>query len=69
MADNTWTNLTKNVPGLPPMLNISGMVASKYSAGRVYLSVDGHFNDDFHPYVFVSEDYGQSWRAITQGLA
>ncbi len=63
-----WTNLTKNVPGLPPMLNISGMVASKYSAGRVYLSVDGHFNDDFHPYVFVSEDYGQSWRAITQGL-
>jgi photosystem II stability/assembly factor-like uncharacterized protein len=63
-----WTNLTKNVGGLPPMLNISGIVASKFVAGRVYLSVDGHFNDDYHPYVFVSEDYGQNWRGITQGL-
>ncbi len=63
-----WTNLTKNVHGLPPMLNISGIVASKFVAGRVYLTVDGHFNDDYHAYVFVSEDYGQTWRAITAGL-
>jgi photosystem II stability/assembly factor-like uncharacterized protein len=63
-----WTDLTKNVQGLPPMLNISGMAASKYAAGRVYLTVDGHFNDDYHAYVYVSEDYGQSWRAITAGL-
>jgi len=63
-----WTNLTANVRGLPPMLNISGIVASKYSASRVYLTVDGHFNDDYNPYVFVSEDYGKTWRAITDGL-
>jgi photosystem II stability/assembly factor-like uncharacterized protein len=63
-----WTDLTKNVSGLPPMLNISGLAPSKYAAGRVYLTVDGHYNDDYHAYVFVSEDYGQSWRAITAGL-
>jgi photosystem II stability/assembly factor-like uncharacterized protein len=63
-----WNNLTKNIRGLPPMLNISGIVASKYAAGRVYLTVDGHFNDDYHPYVFVSEDYGQSWSALANGL-
>jgi hypothetical protein len=63
-----WSNLTKNVGGLPPMLNISGIVASKYAAGRVYLTVDGHSNDDYHAYVFVSEDFGQTWRAITAGL-
>jgi photosystem II stability/assembly factor-like uncharacterized protein len=63
-----WTDLTQNVHGLPPMLNISGIVASKYAAGRVYLTVDGHFNDDYHAYVFVSEDYGQTWRSITSGL-
>ncbi len=63
-----WNNLTKNIRGLPPMLNISGIVASKYVAGRAYLTVDGHFNDDYHAYVFVSEDYGQSWSAITAGL-
>ena len=63
-----WANLTANFHGLPPGLNISGIVASKYSAGRVYVVVDGHFNDDYHPYILVSEDYGVSWRRITDGL-
>jgi photosystem II stability/assembly factor-like uncharacterized protein len=63
-----WSNLTGNLPGLPPQLNISGIVASKYSAGRVYVTVDGHFNDDYHPYVFVSEDYGSNWHGIVEGL-
>jgi hypothetical protein len=56
------------VRGLPPMLNISGITPSKFAAGRVYLTVDGHFNDDYRPYVFVSEDYGETWRAIAGGL-
>jgi photosystem II stability/assembly factor-like uncharacterized protein len=63
-----WTNLTANVRGLQPMLNISGIAPSRFVAGRVYLTVDGHFNDDYHPYVFVSEDYGETWRAIVSGL-
>ncbi|HTS26547.1 MAG TPA: hypothetical protein VMH81_11780 [Bryobacteraceae bacterium] len=63
-----WTDLTPNVHGLPHMLNISGIAPSRFSAGRVYLTVDGHFNDDYHAYVFVSEDYGKSWNAITNGL-
>jgi photosystem II stability/assembly factor-like uncharacterized protein len=63
-----WTNLTKNIAGLPPMLNISGIVPSKYAAGRVYLAVDGHSSDDYHAYVFASEDYGQHWRPIVTGL-
>ena len=36
--------------------------------GRVYLCLDGHFNDDYHAYILVSEDYGASWRRITDGL-
>jgi photosystem II stability/assembly factor-like uncharacterized protein len=64
----TWSNVTGNISGLPPRLNISGIVASKYSAARVYVTADGHFNDDYRPYVFVSEDYGSSWRAIVAGL-
>jgi photosystem II stability/assembly factor-like uncharacterized protein len=63
-----WTDLTKNVNGLPRMLNISGIVPSKYAVERVYLTVDGHSSDDYHAYVFMSEDYGQNWRAITTGL-
>jgi photosystem II stability/assembly factor-like uncharacterized protein len=63
-----WTDLTRNVRGLPPALNISGIVASKFAAGRVYLTVDGHFDDDYNPYVFVSEDFGKTWTASTSGL-
>jgi photosystem II stability/assembly factor-like uncharacterized protein len=66
-AGRHWTDIAKNL-GIPPMLNISGIVASKYAAGRVYVTVDGHFNDDYHPYVFVSEDYGRTWRSISEGL-
>ncbi len=63
-----WTNIAQNVAGLPPGLNISGIVPSKHAAGRVYLTADGHFDDDYRPYVFVSENYGQSWRPIVSGL-
>lgn len=61
-----WSRLS--VRGLPPMLNISGIAPSKFAPGRVYLTVDGHFNDDYHPYVYVSDDYGHSWKAIVDGL-
>jgi photosystem II stability/assembly factor-like uncharacterized protein len=63
-----WTNLTRNMPNLPAMLNISGLEASRFAPGRVYLTVDGHFNDDCRAYIFVSEDFGQSWRGIAAGL-
>ena len=63
-----WTDLSTAVSGLPPMLNISGIAPSRFAAGRVYLTVDGHFSDDYHPYIYASEDYGQTWRPIVEGL-
>ena len=63
-----WENLTAKVRGLPPMLNISGITVSRSAPGRVYLTVDGHFNDDYAPYIFASEDFGETWRRITDGL-
>lgn len=67
-----WTNLTGNLarsrPGVPPHLVISGIAASRFAAGRVYVTVDGHSNDDYHPYIFVSENYGETWRPVVEGL-
>jgi hypothetical protein len=34
----------------------------------VYITFDGHGSQDDNPYVYVSNDFGQSWRAITSGL-
>jgi len=64
----TWTNVTAKVPGLPPYTMVSSVLASRFVAGRVYATFDGHFSRDNSTYVYVSNDYGQSWRAITNGL-
>jgi len=61
-----WSKLT--VAGVPPLTNVSGIVASRYAAGRVYASFDAHFHDDYRAYVYVSEDYGQTWKPIADGL-
>jgi photosystem II stability/assembly factor-like uncharacterized protein len=64
----TWTNVVANVPGVPERTYVSRLDASHHVEGRVYAAFDGHRNDDYAAYVFVSEDYGQSWRSIVSGL-
>jgi hypothetical protein len=64
----TWTNVTKNLPGLPPFNWVSTVLPSQHVAGRVYATFDGHFNNDERAYVYVSDDYGRNWRSITNGL-
>jgi len=64
----TWTNVTRNVPGLPPFTPVSSVVPSRHAKGRVYATFDGHQLDDDHAYVYVSNDYGSTWRAISTGL-
>ncbi len=64
----SWTNLTGKVPGVPKGTWVSRVAASAHSPGRVYVTFDGHRGDDFTPYVFVSEDYGQTWAKITGGV-
>lgn len=64
----TWTNITKRLPGVPDQTYVSSVLPSKYKAGRVYVTLDGHYTDDYRPYVFVSEDFGQTWRSLSAGL-
>ncbi len=64
----TWKNVAASVPGLPKGTYVSRVVASHHGAGRCYATFDGHRGDDFTPYVFVSEDYGESWKSIRGNL-
>jgi photosystem II stability/assembly factor-like uncharacterized protein len=63
-----WTNVTARIAGLPAGTYVSSVAASRHAAGRVYVTFDGHYNDDYNPYAYVSDDYGQTWRSITSGL-
>jgi photosystem II stability/assembly factor-like uncharacterized protein len=64
----TWVDLTGGVGGLPDHTYVSRIVASSSDEGRVYATFDGHYSGDFAPYVYVSDDYGNRWRSITDGL-
>ncbi|MFI5311563.1 MAG: hypothetical protein ACHQQ3_10040, partial [Gemmatimonadales bacterium] len=64
----TWTNITSFIPGLPPYTYVSTVLASRHVAGRVYATFDGHYMDDYKPYVYVSEDYGRTWKSLSAGL-
>jgi photosystem II stability/assembly factor-like uncharacterized protein len=64
----TWTEVTRNVPGLPEWGTVSLIEPSPFDAGTAYLVVDAHRLDDKRPYLWVTADYGRSWKALSKGL-
>jgi photosystem II stability/assembly factor-like uncharacterized protein len=64
----TWTNVISKVPRLPKHTYVTRVVASRFKEGTAYATFDGHRNDDFKPYVFMTVDYGESWTNISSNL-
>jgi photosystem II stability/assembly factor-like uncharacterized protein len=62
-----WTNITKNV-GLPGLRWVASIEASRYEEGRCYVAFDGHRSDDDEPYVYVTEDFGKTWKSRRANL-
>lgn len=63
-----WILVTERMPGLPTDTWINGIEASRAEPGRVYVAVNNYRSDDYTNYLYVSEDYGESWRNIAGGL-
>jgi photosystem II stability/assembly factor-like uncharacterized protein len=63
-----WTNVTRNILGLPPWGTISNIEPSRYDAGTAYITVDLHQVNNRDPFVYKTTDYGKSWKAITKGI-
>ena len=64
----TWTNVTGNLPARVRDFYVTRVLASSAISGRAYVTIDGHRSDNFAPWVFVTDDFGASWRSITSGL-
>ena len=64
----TWRNVADRIPGLPERTYVSRLEPSAHAEARVYATFDGHRNGDYAAYVYVSEDHGDSWTRITDGL-
>ncbi|HXM33990.1 MAG TPA: hypothetical protein VN920_02270, partial [Pyrinomonadaceae bacterium] len=64
----SWTNVTRNISGLPPWGTVSNIEPSRYNAGAAYLSVDFHQVNNRDPHVYKTNDYGKTWALITNGI-
>ncbi|HVA65015.1 MAG TPA: hypothetical protein VNF74_14920, partial [Terriglobales bacterium] len=62
----TWSAV--NPPGLPAESWVSTIEPATSDAGTAYLTSQRHMWDDFHPYVYKTTDYGQTWQPLTNGL-
>src|SRR5439155_5406666 len=63
----TWTDIAKNVQ-LPGPRWVATIEASRYADGRAYVAFDAHRSNDDEPYVFVTEDFGVTWKALRGNL-
>ncbi|MRX28556.1 hypothetical protein GJS41_10395 [Kangiella sp. HZ709] len=60
----TWSNVVKNIPGLPANTWVAHIEASVHGKGTAYAVFDGHTNNDTSAYVYKTTDYGKTWSNI-----
>lgn len=62
-----WRRL-KRPSGIDEFSPVSHIEPSRTAAGAAYIAFDRHMFDDFRPHIFRTENFGRSWRRITDGL-
>lgn len=75
-SDDGYINVTKNGGGswtkisdnLTQNLWVSRVIASSHKKERVYATLNGYRFDDFTPYIYMSDDYGQTWKNIGESI-
>jgi photosystem II stability/assembly factor-like uncharacterized protein len=63
-----WANVTPSIRGVPANTWVSRVRASAFEDGRAYVTFDGHRTGDTAAYVYATEDFGRTWKRITNGL-
>jgi len=63
-----WVDVTAAIPDLPPLGTISNIEPSRFRPGTAYLAIDRHQLGDVTPYVYRTDDYGATWRSLSEAL-
>ena len=61
-----WSDVT--MPGVDENARVPTIEASHSDAATAYAVVDRHFEGDRKPFVYVTNDYGKTWRSLARGL-
>ncbi len=62
-----WTNVTPK--DMPDFARISLIEASPFRPGTAYVAANHYQHDDFAPYVYRTDDFGETWTKIVNGIA
>ncbi|HEX2608904.1 MAG TPA: hypothetical protein VHK91_16080 [Flavisolibacter sp.] len=61
-----WTNVTPS--GVPKWMMWNSVETDPFKKGAAYFVGTRYKSDDFTPYIYKTEDYGKSWKLITNGI-
>jgi photosystem II stability/assembly factor-like uncharacterized protein len=64
-AADRWIEVTK---GLPVNKHVAKITASKFNPGRVYVVLNDRRQDNHTPYMYVSENFGMTWKSVSSNL-
>ena len=60
-----WNNVTP--PDLPPGGRVQTVEASPHQPGKAYVAVYRYLLNDWQPYIYRTNNYGESWTRLTTG--
>lgn len=64
----SWSNVRRNVRGVPNGIWVGRVEASHFDAGTAYVTFEGHRSDNFTPWIFRTTNYGRTWTNIASTL-
>jgi photosystem II stability/assembly factor-like uncharacterized protein len=67
-SGKNWSNVTKNITGIPEWGTVACVEPSAFDAGTAYVVVDAHRLDDMKPYLFKTADFGKTWQNLSARL-
>ena len=62
-----WMNVTP--AAAPKWMMWNAIEADPFKKGVIYITGTRYKLDDYTPYIYKTEDYGQTWQLITKGIA
>lgn len=63
-----WTEVTERFPGKPAGIWVSRVEPSPFDANLAFVSFTGYRDDDEKPYLYMTEDGGETFKPIVNGL-
>jgi photosystem II stability/assembly factor-like uncharacterized protein len=67
-AGKSWTKVFDKLQGAPKGVYVSEVVPSRFAEGTVYVTLDGHRQNDYQTYIYASTDFGATFTSLNGNL-